>query len=98
MRPPFIPCGFVLSSITKKGEIEVQSNLACVAPSMCCFAFIDAQQKSLLLMMLLHVCRTRIARLPWKIISHPSSMSSVKGNLGGQVWLTQVPCLVRRDP
>src|SRR6266508_4211615 len=59
---------------------------------------IDVQQKSLLLMMLLHVCRTRVARSPWKIVSHPSSMSSVKGNLGGQAWLTRVPYLVRRGP
>src|SRR6266540_2859303 len=49
-------------------------------------------------MMLLHVCRTRVARSPWKTVSYPSSTSSVKGNLGGQAWLTQVPCLVRRGP
>src|SRR6266508_3305557 len=47
--------------------------------------------------MLLHVCRTRVARSPCKTVSRPSSMSSVKGNLGGQAWLTQVPCLLRRD-
>ena len=57
---------------------------------------IDVQQKSLLLMMLLHVRRTRVARSPWKIVSHPFSTSSVKGNLRGKAWLTQVPCLVRR--
>ena len=44
------------------------------------------------------VCRTRVARSLWKIVSCPSSTSSVKGNLGGQAWLTQVPCLVRRGP
>src|SRR5437016_3426082 len=44
------------------------------------------------------VCRTRVARSLWKRVSHPSSTSSVKGNLGGQAWLTQVPCLVRQDP
>src|SRR5207253_10330674 len=49
-------------------------------------------------MMLLHVCRTRVARSPWKIVSHSCSTSSVKGNLEGQAWLTQVPCLVRRAP
>src|SRR6266508_774528 len=64
---------------------------------MCCLDLaIDVQQKSLLLMMLLHVCRTRVARSPWKIVSRPSSTSSVKGNLGGQAWLTEVPCLVKR--
>ena len=41
------------------------------------------------------VCRTRVARLSWKTVSHPSSTSSVKGKLGGQAWLTQVPCFVR---
>ena len=41
------------------------------------------------------VCRTRVARSSWKIVSRPSSTSSVKGKLGGQAWLTQVPCLVR---
>src|SRR5438034_10526353 len=49
-------------------------------------------------MMLLHVCRTRVARSQWKTVSHPSSTSSVKGNFGGQAWLTRVPYLVRRDP
>src|SRR5436190_24147920 len=43
-------------------------------------------------------CGTRVARSPWKTVSLPSSTSSVKGNLGGQAWLTQVPYLVRRDP
>src|SRR6266508_6592562 len=43
------------------------------------------------------MCR-RVARSPCKTVSHPSLMSSVKGNLGGQAWLTQVPCLVRRGP
>src|SRR6266540_5373903 len=45
-------------------------------------------------MMLLHVCRTMVVRSPWKIVSRPSSTSSVKGNLGGQAWLTHVLCLV----
>src|SRR6266540_1877108 len=40
----------------------------------------------------------RVARSLWKRVSHPSSTSSVKGNLGGQAWLTQVPCLVRQGP
>src|SRR5438034_11558645 len=44
------------------------------------------------------MCRTRVARSPCKTVSHPSSTLSVKGNLGGQAWLTQVPCLVRRGP
>src|SRR6266542_3380941 len=44
------------------------------------------------------VCRTRVARLLWKRVSRPSSTSSVKGNLGGQAWLTRDPCLVRRGP
>src|SRR5207253_8219213 len=68
--------------------------LACVAQVLA----IDVQQKSLLLMMLLHVCRTRVARSPWKTVSRPSSTSSVKGNLRGQAWLTQVLCLVKRGP
>src|SRR6266540_917193 len=68
--------------------------LACVAQVLA----IDVQQKSLLLMMLLHVCRTRVARSPCKRVSRPSSTSSVKGNLEGQAWLTHVPCLVRRGP
>src|SRR5437762_6230803 len=42
------------------------------------------------------MCRTRVARSSCKRVSHPYSTSSVKGNLGGQAWLTQVPCLVRR--
>src|SRR6266540_4246071 len=44
------------------------------------------------------MCRTRVARSSWKRVSHPCSTSSVKGNLEGQAWLTQVPCLVRRGP
>src|SRR6266542_912925 len=44
------------------------------------------------------VCRTRVARSLWKTVSHTSSTSSVKGKLGGQAWLTQVPCLVRQGP
>src|SRR5438128_2523292 len=44
------------------------------------------------------MCRTKVSRSPCKRVSHPSSMSSVKGNLGGQAWLTLVPCLVRRGP
>src|SRR6266540_2337876 len=44
------------------------------------------------------VCRTRVTRLLWKRVSHPSSTSSVKGNLEGQAWLTHVTCLVRRGP
>ena len=43
------------------------------------------------------VCWTRVPRSSWKIVSHPSSTSSVKGN-GEQVWLTQVSYLVRRGP
>src|SRR6266508_442893 len=42
------------------------------------------------------VCRTRVARSLWKRVSRSSSTSSVKGNLGGQAWLTWVQCLVRR--
>src|SRR6266511_6165529 len=44
------------------------------------------------------VCRTRVARSLWKTVSFPSSTSSVKDKLGGQAWLTWVPCLVRRGP
>src|SRR6266508_6133441 len=44
------------------------------------------------------MCRTRVARSPWKRVSHPCSTSSVKGNIGGQAWSTWVPCLVRRGP
>src|SRR6266508_3859631 len=44
------------------------------------------------------MCRTRVARSPCNTVSRPCSMSSVKGNLGGKAWLTQVPCLVRRGP
>src|SRR5207237_4545757 len=42
--------------------------------------------------------RTRVARSSWKIVSRPSSTSSVKGNLEGQAWLTQVLYLVRQGP
>src|SRR5438105_954631 len=33
------------------------------------------------------VCRTRVARSPWKIVFRQSSTSSVKGTHGGQGWL-----------
>src|SRR6266498_3750144 len=67
---------------------------------MCCLGFGDRCTTEILATndVSTGVCRTRVARSLWKTVSRPSSTSSVKGNLGGQAWLTRVPCLVRRGP
>src|SRR6266540_606554 len=64
---------------------------------MCCLGFGDRCTTEILATndVSISVCRTRVARSLWKTVSHPSSTSSVKGNLRGQAWLTRVPCLVR---